>query len=77
MVGAAVGLGDDVVNFQDAEGELTAAAVAAAFLLAEEDVLVLAVGAEAGSGRSRRLLGCEGFSQFFQGGLSIEGGTAR
>ena len=44
VVGAAVGAGDDVVDLQDAEGELAAAAVAAAFLLAEEDVFVLAVG---------------------------------
>ena len=44
VVGAAGGLGDDVVNFQMAELEGGAAAVAAAFLLAEQDVLVLAVG---------------------------------
>ena len=37
-------LRDDMVNFQDAEGELAAAPVAPALLLAEQDVLVLAVG---------------------------------
>ena len=35
---------DDVVNLQDAERELAAAPVAPAFLLAEQHVLVLAVG---------------------------------
>ena len=44
VVGAAVGLRDDVVNLQVAELEGGAAAVAPAFLLAKEDVLVLAIG---------------------------------
>ena len=37
-------LGDDVVNLQVSELERGLAAVAAALLLAEEDMLVLAVG---------------------------------
>ena len=40
---AAGALGDDVFNCQDAERVLAAAAVAPAFLLAEEDVLVLPI----------------------------------
>ena len=37
-------LGDDVVHLQNAKRELAAAAVAPAFLLAEQDMLVLTVG---------------------------------
>ncbi len=44
MVGAAPRLRDYVVNLEDSEGELRPAVVADAFLLAEQDVLVLAVG---------------------------------
>lgn len=43
MVGPAAAAGDYVVNLEYPEGELGLAAVAAAFLPSEEDVLVLAV----------------------------------
>ena len=44
VVGAAAGSGDDVVDLEELEGEVAFAAVAKTFLLAEEDVLLLAVG---------------------------------
>ena len=44
MVSAAPRLRDDVIDLEDSEQELRPAAVAEALLLAEEDVLVLAVG---------------------------------
>ena len=44
VVGAAAALRDYVVDGEIAEGEFAAAAVAASFLLAEQDMLVLAVG---------------------------------
>ena len=37
-------LGDDMVDLEDTERELAPTSVASAFLLAEQDVLVLAVG---------------------------------
>ena len=43
VVLAAAAARNDVVNLQDAEGELAAATVAPAFLLAAQHVLVLAV----------------------------------
>ena len=44
MVSAAPRLRDDVIDLEDSERELRPAAVAQPLLLAEEDVLVLAVG---------------------------------
>ena len=44
MVSAAPRLRDDVIDLEDSERELRPAAVADALLLAEQDVLVLAVG---------------------------------
>ena len=44
MVGAAPPLRDDVIDLEDPERKLRPAAVAHPFLLAEQDVLVLAVG---------------------------------
>ena len=46
MVSAAPRLRDDVIDLEDSERELRPAAVAEALLLAEQDVLVLAVGNE-------------------------------
>ena len=44
MAGVAAGLGDDVVNLQVSELEGGAAAIALAFMLAIQYVLVLAIG---------------------------------
>jgi len=44
MVCSPLRLGDDVVDFQDAEGEFTSAAIATTFLLAKEHMFVLAIG---------------------------------
>ena len=44
IVLATAAMWDDVIDFQDAAGELATTAVAPAFLLTEKDVLVLPVG---------------------------------
>ena len=52
-------LGDDVINLEDAEGEFAAATVAPVLLLAEQHVLVLAVGnrrVDVGTGRYQPLV---------------------